>query len=285
MTLDVPTRAIDSDDSSYERFSECLNDTLVNLDYFSRRNAERKGNFLNVLQGECEEQMDEWDGCITDFEFKGWAIAGAPRKDLYLVMKRLLGLINNNKINERLHWIHFLAVGNLETACMLTVIRENLAALRGDEGFRISMDTSSPFRTAGEFNKAYTTPVINKTGFRFRYETLDSDERHIGSSEPFPFADASPIGAVMTMGDLVVNRPSGPGLDDVGIMMLINHNIYVQMKAIIDANKLCRKPYRQARHSVPPRLLQAKDAIGRIILAECPFDELERNKSLLGQIK
>ena len=286
MTLDVPSRAVDSPDSSYEKFEDCLDDTLENIDYFQRRYAEGKGKFLNVLQGEFEEQINEWDECITEFEFDGWAVAGAGRKNLYLVMKRLLKLIDNDKINKRLHWIHFLAVGNLETACMLTVIRENVAALLDDEGFRISMDTSGPYKIAGGYNKAYITPVIDKTGFKFRYETLDSEDAcHIGSSQPFPFAEASPIGGLMTMGDLVVDRPrAGPGLDDVGIMMLINHNIYVHMKAIIDANKVFKASYRQARHNVPPRLLQARDAIGHIVRAECQFDELEKNKSLLAQI-
>ncbi|MHC4426666.1 MAG: hypothetical protein ACYSYV_11295 [Planctomycetota bacterium] len=186
-------------------------------------------------------------------------------------------------MNKKLFWIHFLGVSDLTTACYLTAIKTNFAALLDDTGFHISCDASNPFLTAGKFAEAYTGYEIRQSGLRLPQTTLDTgNKKHIGSDEPFPYGE-SPIGKLLTMGDLIVERPTkkDPGLDALGIAMLQNHNLYVHMKAIIEANKLFATNYDIARLHFPQVMLQAQSAIYDIVRDERPFDCLEKHKKLL----
>lgn len=281
MTLDVPTQLA----NDYKEFGKCLGDTLEHLRYWRSRypKGQQTGPFLNVLQGGYPTWIQEWDDFVTSEEFSGWAIAGKNKKNLYEVMKRLLKLADSDKINKKLFWIHFLGVSDLTTACYLTAIQKNFAALLDDPGFHISFDASSPFLLAGRYDQAYTGYEVRPSGLRIRSTTLDTrNKKLIGSDEPFPYAN-SPIGKLLTMGDLVVKRPtkSEPGLDSLGIAMLQNHNIYVHMKAVIEANKLFAANRDNARNYFSEIMLDVRSRIYDIVRDERQFDCLEKHKKLL----
>lgn len=281
MTLDVPTKFA----KDYEQFKECLDDTLENLEYWRTRypDGQDRGPFLNVLQGGEPAWMVEWDDLATDDEYKGFAIAGNKRKNPYYVLQRLLKLTEKGKLDERQFWVHFLGAGDLTTACLLTAIQNNMSTLLGNEDFHISFDASNPFYLLGRFRQVYTGYDIKKSGLRLRTEVLDTDNsKFVDSSEPFPHADESPIGSILTMGDLIVNRPrKGVGLDDVADYMLMNHNVYVHMKGVIEANRLFAANYNTARHYFPVAMLEAREAIREIVRAENQFSCLEKHKKLL----
>ena len=62
-------------------WKDCLDYTLHDNDYFVKH---RKGNtkFLNVLQGNNEEQADIWYDAVHS-SFEGWAMAGYNMKQLH----------------------------------------------------------------------------------------------------------------------------------------------------------------------------------------------------------
>ena len=283
MTLDVPTAFAED----YGQFKECLTATKKHSKYWKKRypTGQGQGNFLPVLQGGEEAWINEWDDFVSDDKYSGWAIAGKKKKNLYVVLKRLLKLIDQNKLGDKLFWVHFLGVSDLTTACMLTAMRNEFRELLGDNGFHISLDASNPFLLAGGFGQVYTGYKIKRSGLVMPTAKLEARLKNVGSDEPFPYADQSPIGKHLTMGDLVFKRPKNKdrkyGLDTTALHMITNHNVYVHVKGVIEANKKFAMKEEQAQRYFPQTMLSAKSAMAEIIRHEQPFDCLEKHKDLL----
>jgi len=283
MTLDVPTAYAED----YGEFKKCLTKTKKHLKYWNKRypNGQGQGNFLLVLQGGEEAWITEWDDYVTNDSYSGYAVAGKKKKSLYVVLKRLLKLYHQSKLGKKLFWVHFLGVSDLTTACLLTAMRDEIRELLGDDGFHISLDASNPFLMAGRYNEIYTGYEIKRSGLVMPTERIEARWKHVNSDEPVSFADQSPIAKHLTMGDLVLKRPKNKerkyGLDTTALHMITNHNVYVHVKGVIEANKKFAMKEEQAQRYFPQTMLSAKSAMAEIIRHEQPFDCLEKHKDLL----
>lgn len=288
MTLDVPTLAIENKNSAYSNFEDCLKDTLKHLATFKRLydNSGRQLKLLNVLQGRDSQEVDIWYEAVKGYDFNGWAIAGPLRKDFYELMRRMLILLRDGKIGGKYEWLHFLGIGDLKTASLLTIIRDGLRHHLNDEDIHCSLDTSSPLLAAGRFKTPYTGHILSKKKFGIEYGELPiEDYRYLNSKEPFPFP-TSPIGKQLTLGDIIVKEDmhSTNRWDSLSGYMLMNHNIYVQINAIFQANKELAKHRADTLETVPTNLYNAKCAIEDIFDAADPWAELENKKIFLDRV-
>lgn len=288
MTLDVPTAAIANKNSAYNDFESCLHDTLEHLTTFKQLYDAAQGQLklLNVLQGRDGREADIWYEAVKDYDFNGWAIAGPLKKDFYEVMRRVLILLQDNKIGGKYEWLHFLGVGDLKTASLLTIIRDGLRQHLNDRDIHCSLDTSSPLLAAGKFKTPYTGHILSKKKFGIEYGELPiEDYRYLNSKEPFPFP-TSPIGKQLTMGDIIVKEDmhSTNRWDSLSGYMLMNHNIYVQINAIFQANKELAKHRADTLETLPTDLYNAKCAIEDIFDAADPWAELENKKIFLDRV-
>lgn len=286
MTLDIPTIATENDNSLYSYFDQCLKGTLTHLQFFEKNPDLRQVQLLNVLQGNDEEQADEWYEAVKDFEFDGWAFAGPMKRDIYYVVRRLLQMLKEEKIGGKRWWIHFLGIGDLTTACLLTTIRDCLRRRLNDQGIHISFDTSSPLLVAGKYHKIYAEARISYQKFGFVAKDLPVDDpAWLGSKEPLPY-QTSPISKLMTMGDIIVNDAihADSRWDGASSVMVMNHNVYVQMDGIFRANEAYAQPENQAQYHVPRKLLNAKKAIEEIFAERIPLGKLVEHRELLESV-
>jgi hypothetical protein len=284
MTLDVPTLSLDRPASGYKQFDDCLNDTLAHLERFAEWNKDIQHPFLNVLQGNNLPQSDQWYAAVKHFPFGGWAFAGYLRKNLHLTIRWLLEMERDGLIGEDRQWVHFLGVGDIQTAAFLTIIRDGLRARLNDPNIQFSMDTSSPLLAAGKFYEVYTDAVLNRTGFRVSSKKISANDPNlVGSAAPFSYP-LSPIGQRLTWGDLIVKGKTHARSrwDTLTSCMMMNHNIYVHMQALQQANELMQLPRNEAIRRMPQAFVDARDAIQEVFSSRFPdaMLKLHRQKIL-----
>lgn len=288
ITLDVPTAAISNPNSHYSEFEECLRDTLAHLkDY---ENFYRAGNFtlLNVLQGRNEQEADIWYEAVKHFDFDGWAIAGPLKHDWYQNVRRTLTLLDEGKLGGKRFWLHMLGTAQLSTSALLTILRDGIRRKLKDDDFHASLDASNPALVAGKFKTVYSGHCLtSKKMIVTRGQSLPiNNPQYLGSKQPFPYA-TSPMGAAMTMGDLVVKGGihARNRWDNLSTFMLMNHNTYVQLSATYAANIELAKPRHANLTTIPPAVYAAKCAIEDIFDAMDPWAELQKQKVYLDRVK
>lgn len=155
-----------------------------------------------------------------------------------------------------------------------------------DDGIIVSLDTSSPILAAGKFKTAYNDVVLTRSKFGLSKETLPiNDPSYIGSTDPFWFP-TSPIGKLLTMGDLIVKDDihTNSRWDGLSAQMLANHNVYIQMKGIKAANEALSKTRAENMYQVPGAIFDAKEAIQEILAAGNPWAVLEKNRFVLDRV-
>ncbi|MEX0299799.1 MAG: hypothetical protein AB3N28_12080, partial [Kordiimonas sp.] len=249
-------------------------------------NKASKFPLLNVIQGRTAKEADAWYTMAKQFSFDGWAFAGDLKEDLYEVIRRVLILLHEGRLNKDENWIHFLGLGKFKLAVLLTVLRDCIRSKTGDQDFHISMDTSSPGRSAMQYRRVYTE--TNFTAKSFVLKATDfpfNDPKHLGSSQPFPYP-SSPIGRVLKMGDLIVKKGAHKNsrMDMLSACMLANHNYYVYSKAMLEANQLLEKHPALIVDKVPVFIQDAKRAIEDIFNSSDPFSTLKKFKKILDRV-
>ncbi len=66
--------------------------------------------------------------------------------------------------------------------------------------------------------------------------------------------------------------------------LLINHNLYVRVQRLVEANDLIFHPTMQAHQSVPAKLLNAVDVVERVLVEEQWDTLLSANADLLDSM-
>ena len=96
---------------------------------------------------------------------------------------------------------------------------------------------------------------------------------------PFPFH--SPIGHLLTLGDMMPGTVAGEvAWDMAGWVMLTNHNVYTETAAIIQANKIIDLGHRLAG-TIPHHVREAAKAVWLIFTSGQPGKYLEKYKQAL----
>jgi hypothetical protein len=275
---------------------------MHNNDYFVR-NRQGKTKFLNVLQGNNEQQADDWYGAVKHYPFEGWAMAGYNMKQLHLALRRLIVMRDEKMLDPGRDLVHYLGTSKLNWSCIFTQIQRSL---REDvnENMMITYDAASPFITTAK-GQAYTQHVHRNKKFSYVMEQAVDDKRFQHSEIPFPYN--SPIGERMTMGDIC---HMGPGMlnklgkegktswDSFSYFLLMAHNVYQHIEACQRANTLAdiaTTRYKPHHHEwtkskpgqnefdlwVPRDVIYVTEFIKKLFKSENPMQMLDEGEAML----
>ena len=286
MTIDMPLWAREprNKDTPFHKCSieQLIELTKLNLDYI-KNNSTGRTKWLNVLQGTNPDDSLIWWKAFKDYEFDGWALAGTVgwRGGLENVLHYVLNIRDDGGF-ERTNWMHVLGTSMPPWAVLLTAIQKGIRANCNPE-FRVSYDSASPFQTGGKFQKITRYPQytrdINTWGFKVVPAPINP--MYLGSSLHFPHA--SPLGEVLELGHLNVRGGEFEGVpvDAVGSAMLTNHNLYIYIRSLLEANELAFMSKSEADKAVPQSLLDVCDLIGDLFATKRWQPKLKRNLKLI----
>ena len=216
MTLDIPAFAAVqplSKKTGLTEFSDTLDISLLNLDYFVRNRTPGATKFLNVLSGTDESTAKEWYEGVKHFSMpsfvaeaygdasrtlEGYAFAGINMKDMSCVLNRILDLREDNLLEGK-DWIHFLGTGRLQWACFLTAIQRQLRKY-DNPNITLSFDAASPFVNTA-YGQTYAYNFFEPGKFGYFMDRAFDNQRWKDSDVPAPFGH-SPVMSRLTMGDL-----------------------------------------------------------------------------------
>jgi hypothetical protein len=262
MTLDVPTGPVlRNPDYPYRTSRDCLNATLVYLEYFQKNRKKGKIKFLNVLQGNTTPESDAWYKAVKHYDFEGWAFAGLLRHNFFNLCRRLIQMLNENQLQSK-SWIHILGTNELETAIGLTAIQRALTKHVGSN-IRISYDTSTPFRILA-WKKAFAIPRFEREMMSMPMADIPDDARYYQSDVRWPWP--SPFGNKLTMGDICIKDalPPSSTLDNQSGHYIALHNLSALCDGIALANRVFDSESVTHHHSIGMKIGAAVEAIEEI---------------------
>jgi hypothetical protein len=290
MTLDLPPWAIEKGQVPFTTMRECLDVTKENLD-FIRDNRKGNAKFLNVLQGETEQDADIWFNEVWQYPFEGWAVAGKSARDLELLLRRLIKLRDGHLLTDR-DWLHVLGVGSLTVACVLTECQNQLRELV-NRNLTISFDTSSPSTLTIQKKRMmyghrdFFSPPTKK-GFNPDYYEAPTMRRHANDNRTlFDFmareGERTPthVSSQIHLSDLC--REKGSVWDGLSYFLITNHNYEVFFNMLDHAYTA----YHRGNHQYLPReLFYFKEEIApEIFKSETPMTTIKRHATTLKRLR
>jgi len=283
MTLDAPTWGIGSEKCGLTSFQDCLDKTMFNHEFFIKNRVPGATRFLNILHGRNKEETDIWWDTVKDLPFEGWAFAGINMADFERILRRLIIMRDGGYLDKARNWIHFLGVSRMSSACAFSAIQRTLRK-HVEPSLTISYDASSPFISTAK-GRLYTRHTCNSKNIGFSLDKAFDNKDLAGSTLNFPVL--SPIGRKLKVGDICVKGndiDSKSSWDTYSYIYIMNHNVYMHMKAICEANNFYALPREQAQHNIPSNLLDFRELVEEVFTSEKPFELIEKNHRLLNNL-
>ena len=210
-----------------------------------------------------DHYSDLWYEAAKQFPMEGWAFASGYKRehgysglDLYQIIRRLRVLIEDGLL-ENGQRLHVLGVGSLKAGCLLTTVQRNLRRMGYD--VEVTYDASNPFTELGKRNEAYSAHRISNTNLTVKDVPIPTTFEYVGSDIPFPFQ--SPIGDLITMGDLAVKTTGETSWDSYSYYLLQNHNVYKHVEGIIAANRAFEFEEAGAKELLPEKMIELRKLI------------------------
>ena len=266
MTLDVPPFAASlssSESTGLRTVQDCLNFSIINLNYFIKHRIPGTTKFLNVLSGVDAITSKQWYEAVKHYSIpksveemghsrdktlEGWAFAGTNMKNMRCTLSRLLDLRNDNLLEGK-DWIHFLGIGRLDWACYLTSIERTLRK-HYNPNIVISYDAASPFVAAGGYALSYDYNYFTPERLTYSMGSGLDNKSFKGTKYRMPFS--SPINDRLTTGDICVNGPTDlnkngkigkTSWDSTSYALIMAHNVYNHIHAVQEINRLADIAY------------------------------------------
>lgn len=237
--VDVPTACIGKGVPGAETFSKCLDHTLISIEYAASYRPTMSGlRLLNMIQGTTNEECRRWYDAVADAPLDGFGFAGARCKDISLLLELLVAMIRDGRIGGT-SWFHVFGTNHPGIAIYLTAIQRQLRDLLGLD-VRISFDSSTSFRYTQAFGLIVTGLLANGQTIRLTNYRIAAEAHGISGDDPWAFD--SPIGRGRRIGDFL-NMADAVGperqkrFDTTGAMMLTHHSLYVELAALVQANR------------------------------------------------
>lgn len=286
MTLDMPPWANDKKHEG-NPFNLCTFDQLKELTVGNLRfiDNHRKGRtkWLNVIQGLDQPTTEQWWNSVKWFECGGYAIAGSAgvTGGLHQLLTTVL-MMRDDKAFRKGQWIHVLGVSTTRWAILLSAIQQQLQK-HENPILRISYDSSSASRSGGVSQEITTPPMFDQHPSSWSFGSVDAPQgqKYVGSTKPINLP--SPLGQILTEGDLniVEDEFQSGKFDTVSNLFLVNHNLYVYLKAFENANRIA---FETDRQQMPDSWRSCLEFIERVFCAKDWRDELDENKPLLDAV-
>lgn len=255
MTIDMPlwAKMLTRESTPFHYLSEqqLIALTVSNLELMSkRRDMHSRCKFLNVLQaysldGSVDGSLaseERWFAAVKHYDFEGWALGGdvGARGGLSRVLRRLLIMRDQGLLAEPRNWCHVFGVSTTVWAVSLTAIQRSIRAST-NPNFTISYDSATPYLTGGRYNQYAIPPSFgtNIDDWLIRPGKLPTGYALANDPVAKPFPASSPIADMFTLQELNPRNGSfeAKTMDTLGDQVLLNHNVYVYVKAMIEANE------------------------------------------------
>jgi len=273
-------------------YNACLQQSLINLDYFKKHRSPGATNLLNVIQGRNERESKFWYEAVKGYDLEGWSFAGVHQSSFTMLLNRLIDMKQDGFL-QRAKWIHVLGVSKLENAYLFTTILQCIRHLNPD--VNLSFDTASPFRSGANLQLC-TGYEIQKDGLKISSKSLaeigsENDHRTLNelcSATFVPVAETKGYAESVEFPDYVVNCSAKTAIGErirVSLLydglketssfhsdtyvMLMNHNVQSYLNAFAALNE--GFTHNRLQDQVPVRLRTARKIIEMTLgNADCP---------------
>jgi hypothetical protein len=137
----------------------------------------------------------------------------------------------------------------------------------------VSFDSSTPLRWAGQYQTYAATPNLTEELASWKISNVPFPVGFAAATsranEPFP--DGSPLSTLLTLGDMNPDQSpySSQTFDAFSSAALSNHNLYVMLRAIINANDISFN-----RGNAPQEIADMVGAIQDLFMCESWADKL-----------
>lgn len=268
MTLDMPLWAM-SERAKNSPFHNCNAEqltklTVENLDFISKHKQGRT-KWLNVVQGTTEDDMKKWWQAVRGYRFGGWALAGDTgwRGGAGAVIKQVLLMRDEDAFEVGLDWLHVLGVSQTRWAVLLSAVQRGLRSYC-NPNLRVSFDSASANILSGKFEEIAQYPRFthDASSWSIRAVKCPLGKAYVADEHEFAFPFASPLGDRMKLHHVTLAHDpyKGPKLDELSRHLLTNHNIWVYVRSMLEANELATLDRKDAENFVPKSLLDCVDA-------------------------
>jgi hypothetical protein len=290
MTIDMPLWARVST-TGKSPFKICSVDQLIKMSVenlkFIKQNKQGNTKWLNVLQGVEEEDSRLWWNAVKKFKFDGWALAGSVgwSGGLDSVLRNVLMMRDDGAFDEGQDWIHVLGVSRPTWGVIFSAIQRQLWSV--NPNLRISYDSASPFQTVGKFQKLVRYPKYTHDlrSWVMSISSSPISTSYCGASQ-LHFPHTSPLGDLLTLDQLNViggSYEANP-TDKVTWLLLLNHSLYIYIKAFLEANELAFMNRSDAKDFVPEELLDVLDFIGDVFQSPNWHQKIKKHKKILDDV-
>ena len=263
MILDVPSVATIpplNERTGLTDFQSAVDITCLNIDYFIRNRVPGATKFMNILSGNDLRSANIWYDHVTKFSdpkfideaygdasrtLEGFAFAGAAKSNMYITLKLLLRLREDNLLKDK-GWIHFLGTGKLNWCVYLTSIQRVLREY-DSPGITLSCDAASPFISPA-MGKVYGHNFFDPKKFGYFMNWAPDSQSLKGSDLPMPFngpiMDRLVAGDLCTMeeGDLDKNGNAkgadSTSWDTQSYLYYMAHCVFNHVSAVQEANRI-----------------------------------------------
>ncbi len=305
--LDVPTLAIKSSDR-FNTFQDCLDQTNENLRFIDQH---RTGEvpFINVLQGDNNDEIEDWYDGVKWFDANGWAFAGGTKYNLYNLLRTIILLRDDGALEgKKVEYLHLLGVGRPIVAAAMTLIQQNINEHINPNAM-VTLDAANASIMAsltGRINLHYTTD--ERRGTSPVNERFESILAHCDPNKRFPDA----WGPVLKQSnlptrDIFVQNPDGTWRfkqagqkggpsDMITHSTMVAHNTYMLLDEILannfifsDANleeNVALEAVRNglgAETALVDNFRKIKRTINTIFSAKDPGKHLDRHRNFLTE--
>ncbi|MHA6298545.1 hypothetical protein [Devosia sp. CAU 1758] len=237
IVVDIPTRSLNVRGSGYVRFDQCLDQTEENTRYAIDNRSRADLILCNVMQGRDHAEAEAWFQRMSPYQrhLEGIALAGDTKQDMWFWNKGFIQMRDAGLLDQ-LQWIHVLGTAQPGFGVMLTGLQKAMSK-HLKRPIRISYDSARGFRNV-QANHIITRGLretdrdISLWTYQFPKSASAFDR-----TRRFPFP--SPLGDLCTYGDFNPGNPNSVGgWDATGLNMLSNHEVYKEVQAIAEANRL-----------------------------------------------
>lgn len=307
MTIDMPLWAREPENRNTP-FHKCTIEQLIelsieNLD-FIKRNSNGSTKWLNVLQGTNQKDSKQWWDAVKGYKMGGWALAGSvgwrgikgnesrgikPVSGIETVLTYVMLMRDDNAFTKGQDWLHVLGVSQPTWAVLLTSVQRGIRRHCKNPNLRVSYDSASPFQAGGERQQVVRYPKLTKDISSWVMTAHESpvNPMYAGNAgAEFHFPYSSPLGDLLTLNHLNVRGGefNSKTLDTIGTHMLTNHNVWVYVRAFLEANELMFMHKSEADKAVPQKLMDTCAFIEDLLGENNWQARIKKEKKLLDTV-
>lgn len=277
MTIDMPLWANERPQSPFHKCTpaQLIALTQENLQEHAERGAKRT-KWLNIVQSNRQNDWKQtlaWWDAVKDFRnpkegWGGWALGGIAHTEggLTRLMRIVLTMRDDGAFDAGRDWLHVLGVSQVSWAVWCSALQQGLRET-ANPALRVSYDSSSPFIAGMRDRKLALYPRFGKDRDSLSIPVVPAplSTSYHNSTLYLPFA--SPVGDVLQLQHLSVHEQKirRSANDIVSTLLITNHNVWVYLRAFLEANDIVSLPRKESVNMFPPDVLEVCDAIKALL--------------------